>query len=395
MDKIDELLTKGVDQVLPSKEELEKLLRSGKKLRIYQGFDPTSPQLHIGHMIGLRKLRQWQELGHEVIFLIGDFTGRIGDPSGKDETRPQLTKEVVNQNAKTYKEQAGKILDFSGKNSVKIMFNSEWSETMSLTDFMNLASKVTFQQIIERDLYQRRIKEGKDLSLLEILYPLIQGYDSVAMDVDVELGGRDQLFNMMMGRHLMHKMKNKNKFVMTTQLLVDKEGNKVGKTSGNAIVLTDPPEKIFGAVMSFPDEVIINGLECLTNVSQQEIESIANEIKGGKNPIQFKKRLAFEIIAQISTQKEAEIAQNQFEKLFQKGETSGEMPTIKLKLPAVELVDFLVENNLAPSKSEAKRLISQKAVEIDGQTVEESEVEFTNNQVIRVGKKNFVRIILE
>lgn len=395
MDKIGELLTRGVDQVLPKKEELEKLLRSGKKLRIYQGFDPTSPQLHIGHMIGLRKLRQWQDLGHEVIFLIGDFTGRIGDPSGKDETRPQLTKEIVLENAKTYKEQAGKILDFEGDNPVKIRFNSEWSDSMKISDFMELASKVTFQQIIERDLYQKRIKAGKDLSFLEMIYPLMQGYDSVAMDVDVELGGRDQLFNMMMGRHLMHKMKGKNKFVMTTQLLIDKEGNKVGKTSGNAIVITDPPQKIFGAVMSFPDEVIINGLECLTDVSEEEIKSIAAEIKAGKNPIQFKKRLALEIIVQIYSRKEAKDAQEQFEKLFQRGETSGEMSTIKVKQPSVELVDFLVENNLAPSKSEAKRLISQKSIELDGQTVEESEVEFTNNQVMRVGKKKFVRIIVD
>src|SRR3989344_9551493 len=188
-DSVEDLLTRGVDKIYPSKEELKNVLKSGKKLKLYQGFDPTGSQLHIGHMVGLRKLRQWQELGHHVIFLIGDFTGRIGDPSGKDETRPSLTKDEVDKNAQTYKEQAAKILDFDGKNPVSLMFNSSWSDKMSLHDFFTIAARVTFQQLIERDLYQKRLKENKDLSLVEMLYPLMQGYDSVAMDVDVEVGG--------------------------------------------------------------------------------------------------------------------------------------------------------------------------------------------------------------
>ncbi|MBI3283076.1 tyrosine--tRNA ligase, partial [Candidatus Curtissbacteria bacterium] len=213
MDKIDELLTRGVDQVIPSKEELGKVLRSGKKLRVYQGFDPSTPQLHIGHMIGLRKLKQWQNLGHEVIFLIGDFTGRIGDPTGKTKTRPLLSKETVEKNAKTYKEQAGKILRFEGKNPVIVKFNSQWLEKLSMPEVFNLAAQVTYQQVLKRDLIQDRLQREGDISINEIMYPIMQGYDSVAMDVDVEIGGTDQLFNMMMGRHLMHKMKRKNKFV--------------------------------------------------------------------------------------------------------------------------------------------------------------------------------------
>ncbi len=395
MDKIDELLEKGVDNIIPSKEDLEKVLRSGKKLRVYQGFDPTGEKLHIGHMIGLRKLRQWQALGHEVIFLIGDFTGRIGDPSGKDETRPHLTKEVVEENAKEYKQQAGKILDFDGKNPVKVMFNSEWSDKMSLQDFFDVASKVTYQQIIERDLYQKRIQAKKDLSLIELLYPLMQGYDSVAMDVDVELGGRDQLFNMMMGRHLMQKMKSKNKFVMTTQLLVDAAGNKVGKTTGNAIVITDPPEQIFGAIMSFPDETIIQGLECLTDIPMEEIESIQKEIKGGKNPIESKKRLAYEIVKQLNGEQGAQKAQEEFENVFQKGEKPEDVQTIQISNLNQNIIDFLVENKLISSKSAAKRLLDQGAIEIDGQIVKDQEVELKSGQIIRIGKKKFVRVEIE
>src|SRR3990167_9158818 len=262
MDKVGELLTRGVNQIIPSKDELEDVLRSSKKLRVYQGFDPSTAQLHIGHMIGLRKLRQWQELGHEVIFLIGDFTGRIGDPTGRSETRPILSKETVEKNAKTYKEQAGKILQFSGNNPVTIKFNSEWLDKLSAAKILNLYSQVTYQQIIKRGMFKKRLEKNEDISFNEIAYPILQGYDSVAMDIDVEVGGRDQLFNMMIGRDLMHKMKHKNKFVMTTQLLVDSQGNKIGKTEGNAIALTDTPQKIFGAIMNVPDDVIVKGLEC-------------------------------------------------------------------------------------------------------------------------------------
>lgn len=388
MDKIDELLTRGVDSVLPTKTELEKVLRSGKKLKVYQGFDPTSPQLHIGHMIGLRKLRQWQELGHEVIFLIGDFTGRIGDPSGKDETRPALARKQVEKNAETYKEQAGKILDFSGKNPVKVMFNSEWSDKMSLHDFMKLASQVTFQQIIERDLYQTRLKDNKDLSLTEILYPLMQGYDSVAMDIDVEIGGRDQLFNMLMGRHLMQKLRGKNKFVLTTHLLVDKEGRKVGKTTGNAVVLADPPEQIFGAIMSFSDDVIIQGLECLTDVPENEIEAIQKEIQSGKNPLEFKKRLAKEVVKQLAGNKAAEKSQAEFESVHQKG-AIPQNAQISTKA-GTSLTSAISE--ITESKSQAKRLLSQGAIEIDGAVQKDGKIELKSGQILKVGKKTFVKV---
>lgn len=395
MIKLDELLTRGVDQIIPSKEALEKVLRGGKKLRVYQGFDPSSPQLHIGHMVGLRKLRQWQDLGHEVIFLIGDFTGRIGDPTGREETRPVLSEKTVARNAKTYKEQAGKILRFKDKNPVIVKFNSQWLEKLSMQEILNLAAQVTYQQVIKRELYQRRLEKDQDISINEIIYPIMQGYDSVAMDVDVEVGGRDQLFNMMMGRDLMHKMKRKNKFVMTTALLTDAQGNKIGKTEGNAIALADPAEKIFGGIMNFPDDVIVKSLEFLTDVPQEEIESIKKAIARGQNPLQFKKKLAYEVVKQLDGEEAAKRAQEEFERVFQKRQKPQDIKEIKVKKPKWKVPDFLVGNNLAESKSAAKRLFDQKAIEINGKVVKENEVEFKGGETIRVGKKIFAKIVLE
>lgn len=395
MDRIDDLLTRAVDDIIPSKKELEDVLRSGAKLRVYQGFDPSTPNLHIGHMIGLRKLRDWQRLGHEVIFLIGDFTGRIGDPTGKDESRPLLSKDVVDKNAKTYKTQASKILRFDGKNPVKIKFNSEWLDKLSTAELLNLLSQVTYQQVIKRDMYQKRIQEGKDISVNEVTYPIMQGYDSVAMDVDVEVGGCDQLFNMMMGRDLMHKLKRKNKFVMTTKLLVDAQGNKIGKTTGNAVNFTDPADEIFGTIMSFPDDVVVKGIEYLTDVPTEEIEKIQKAISGGTNPIEFKKRLAFEIVEQLSSENEAQNAQEEFESVHQKGDAPQDAQEVKVTKAKWKVTNFLLENKLVESRSAAKRLLDQGAIEIDGQTVNTPEVDFKNGQIVRIGKRKFVRIAVD
>ncbi len=388
MDKIEELLTRGVDNILPSKKELEDILRSGKKLRVYQGFDPSTPQLHIGHLIGLRKLAQWQALGHEVIFLIGDFTGRIGDPTGKVETRPLLDKKVVDENAKTYKTQASKILSFNGKNPVKIKFNSQWLGELSVQGILDLASQVTYQQVIKRDMYQKRIRAGIDISINEVMYPIMQGYDSVAMDVDVEIGGRDQLFNMLMGRDLMHKMNRKNKFVMTTELLVDAQGNKVGKTTGNALNLTDPANKIFGALMNFPDDVIVKGLEYLTDVSLEEIQKIEKAITGGGNPIEFKKRLAFEVVRQLSTDREAKEAQEEFGAVHQKGDAPQNLNvSVKENISLIDAVSTFV-----PSKSQAKRLVDQGAVEIDGKVAKDGKTKTQKGQILKIGKKTYAKV---
>lgn len=389
MDKIEELLTRGVDQILPSKEILEKVLRSGKKLKVYQGFDPSSPYLHIGHMIGLRKLRQWQELGHEVIFLIGDFTGMIGDPTGKEETRPILSKETVIKNAKTYKEQAGKILDFEGENAVKIKFNSEWLAKLKTPEIIELFSQVTYQQVIKRGMFKKRLENDEDLSFNEVTYPILQGYDSVAMDIDVEVGGSDQLFNMMMGRDLMHKMKQKNKFVMTTQLLTDAEGNKIGKTTGNAIALTMSPQDMFGAIMNFPDSAISKALEYLTDTSLDKIREIEKEMQNGTNPFQYKKLLAFEMVKQLNGEKDAQSAQDNFESTFQKGQAPSDI--LEVKVSHNTTLDEVVASQVG-SKSEAKRLLSQNAIELDGQVVTDSKTKVATGQTIKIGKHKFIKI---
>ena len=390
MDKIEELLTRGVEKIIPSKEELEKVLRSGKKLRIYQGFDPTSPEFHIGHMVGLRKLRQWQDLGHEVIFLIGDFTGRIGDPTGKDKTRVPLTKAQVLENAKTYKEQAAKILRFEGENAVKIKHNSEWLDKIPAPELIRLTSFLTFQQVIERDMFQRRLSENKDISISEFLYPFMQGYDSVEMDVDVEVGGNDQLFNMMTGRDLMHKIKKKNKFVMTTPLLTDSEGKKIGKTEGNVIALTEKPEILYSQIMALPDDIITKGFEYLTDVPMEEIEEIKKSLKNGENPVASKKKLAFEIVKQLNSEKEAEAAAENFRKIVQDKETPLNIVSIKVE-DETTVSDAILKMEFASSKSEVKRLAEQKGITLNGKTIEGIDQKISEG-ILKVGKKKFVKI---
>ncbi len=368
------------------KEDFEKVLRSGKKLRLYQGFDPSMPSLHLGNFVGLMKLRQFQKLGHEVIFLVGDFTGMIGDPSGKSEARKPLTREQVLENAKGYQKQAGMILDFDGDNPVKLKYNSTWLDKLSFAELMKLSSLTTYSQVIERDMFQKRVSEGKDLYLSEFLYPLMQGYDSVAMDVDLEVGGSDQMFNMMMGRTLMKKITGKEKYVLTTKLLVDAEGMKVGKTAGNALFLDSTPEKFYGGIMSFPDEVIALSFELLTEIP---LDGIEEKIK--QNPMAEKKHLAFEVVKLLWGETSAQKAQEEFENTFQKKEAPElEVKTIK----STKLEDALVELNMAGSKNEAKRLIQQGAVDVDEQKILDSNYILSENKdiLIKVGKTKFVKI---
>src|SRR3990167_4739584 len=311
MDKIEEVLTRGVQEVLPDKKSLATLMAK-RKIKLYQGFDPSMPSLHLGNFVGLMKLRQFQKLGHEVIFLVGDFTGMIGDPTDKLATRKKLTREQVLENAKAWREQAGKVLNFGGKNPAKIMFNSEWTDKLTQKDLIEITSKLTYQQLIERDMYQERIKSGNAIYLHELLYPVYQGYDSVAMDVDLEIGGSDQVFNMLVGRNLMKAIKGKEKFVLSTKLLIDKEGNKVGKTTGNALFLDSTPESFYAGVLSFPDETIELGFELLTEVS---MDKVAEKVK--VSPMLEKKRLAFEIVKLLWGENNAKKAEKSFEQIFQ------------------------------------------------------------------------------
>lgn len=395
MDKIEELLTRGVDKIYPSREALENVLRSGKKLKLYQGFDPTGDKLHIGHMVGLMKLKQWQDLGHHVIFLIGDFTAMVGDPSGKYSARKVLTHEETLRNARDYKKQASKILDFDGKNPAEVRFNGDWLGKISAIEFLRIAGNLTYSQVVERDMFQERIKQGQDVYANEFLYPVMQAYDSVAMDVDLELGGRDQMFNMLMGRKLMRHMLRKEKFVMTTVLLQDSEGNKIGKTEGNTIDLTDEPSNLYGKVMALPDEVIVTCFECLTTIPLDDVRGIAKAIEEGKNPIIYKKKLAFEIVKQLNDEKSAKEAQEHFEKTVQKQELPQNIPVHEYHGDReANVIDLLVKTQLVPSRSEARRLVEQGAVEIDNQRVTsyESRVTIRDGIIIRAGKRKYVRI---
>lgn len=392
MNAIDHLLTRGVDKIYPSREALEKVLRSGKKITLYQGFDPTGPNLHIGHAVALRKLRQFQDLGHHVIFLIGDFTGMVGDPSGKYSERKQLTNEQVLENAKTYKQQASKILQFDGENPVEIKYNSEWLGKMSAIEFLRLSHYLTAAQVMERDMFQKRMAQGQDVFMNEFLYPFMQGYDSVAMNVDLEIGGSDQMFNMLMGRKLMRHLLHKEKFVMTIPLLTDASGVKIGKTENNVIGITDPPIDFYAKIMSLGDDAIVNCFTLLTDTPNEEIQEMQKNMDAGGNPMLFKKRLAFELTKQLHTEEEANAAQAAFQQTFQDRQTPEVVSEFPTKQSDWDPVDLLIAAKLVSSKSEAKRLIEQGAVEINGVMCHVSCVMLKNNDIIKVGKKKFLKI---
>lgn len=387
MDKIDFLLNRGVDTVYPDKKSLEKVLRSGKKLRLYQGFDPTGTLLHIGHAVGFRKLRQFQDLGHEVIFLIGDGTGQAGDPSGKKVARDTFfTTEELRKNGKDYVMQSAKIIRFDGDNPVKIMYNSDWLNKLNLTEVLNIAGHFSLQQMLERDLYQERLKSGINLSLREFMYPLLQGYDSVAMKVDLELGGSDQMFNMLAGRKLVKDFLNKEKFVMTTPLLTDSKGVKIGKSEGNVIALTDKPADFYGKIMSLPDDSIANCFKLLTDKSDDEIAEIENKIKDGNNPIKFKKLLAYELTLWLNSQKEAIDAQSSFEQTFQE-----RRPEFDIKIKAGEsLIKTITPFTNRQSMSAAKELIKQGAVDLNGKVISDGSIKIQSGDKIKVGSRTFL-----
>jgi len=397
MDAIDTLLTRGVDKVYPTKEKLEETLRSGKKLRLYQGFDPTGSQLHIGHAVGLRKMRQFQDLGHHVIFLIGDFTGMIGDPSGKSSERKVLTHEQVLANAASYKEQAARILRFDGENPVEIKYNSEWLGKMSAAEFISLSHHLTAAQVMERDMFQERNKKGQDVYMNEFLYPFMQGYDSVAMDVDLEIGGSDQMFNMMMGRKLMHNIKQKEKFVVTTPLLTDSQGIKIGKTEGNVIGLTDRPEDFYAKIMSLNDNAIVPCFTLLTDVLLEEIDEIKAKITSGDNPMVFKKQLAFELTKQFNNEEAAKNAEKNFiDVVVNRNQPTMYIPSVIFRHGEENClaINLVLMTEVAKSKSEARRLIEQGAVEFNNTVLKSPNEGLTvkDGDIIKIGKKYFSQI---
>ena len=393
--KIRKVLEKGVEKIYPSKKALEKKLRSGKRIRLYCGFDPSAPNLHIGNAIQIRKLAQFQKLGHEVIFLIGDFTGRIGDPTGKLSARKQLNVKQIKVNLKNYKKQASKILSFSGKNPAKIKYNSKWNDKLKFSKLIKLASNFTVGQIIARDMFQKRIKQNKPIYLHEFLYPLAQAYDSVAMNVDLEIGGNDQTFNMLCGRQLIKDLKKKEKFVLTTKLLVDPLGKKMGKTEGNIISLNENPKEMYGKIMSWPDSLIIPGFELCTDLSLEKVQDLQKQIKNKEiNPRKAKAKLAKEITSIHYTKTTAQKAEKEFNRIFREKKEPTKLREYKLK-NITNIINVIIGAGLAQSKSEAKRLIKQGGVKVNGKVIKswEDEVKIKQKSILQVGKRKFVKLI--
>lgn len=392
---IEELLERGVEKIYPDRDFLKKKLLKGEKLTLYCGYDPSAPSLHIGNAISINKMAQFQQLGHQVIFLIGDFTGMIGDPTDKKAVRKKMSRKDVLANSKGYKKQASHFLNFSGKNPAKVLYNSKWNDRLTFEKLIELSSHFTVQQMIQRDMFQNRIKEAKPIYLHEFLYPLTQGYDSVAMDVDLEIGGNDQMFNMMCGRDLQKIINNKEKFVMTLKLLEDNDGNKMGKSEGNAVFLNESNNEMFGKIMSWPDGVIVNAFELCTQVDFSKIKEMKKMLQTDQvNPRDLKMDLAYEIVKIFHGEKLAQSAKDYFINTFQKKEMPDEMPEMILPSGTKKIIDLLIDVKLVSSKGEARRLIDQSGIKINEVVIQDanSEIEIKNDLIIQRGKRQFVKI---
>lgn len=394
---INKFLTRGVDSIYPSKHALEKKLLSGDRIKAYQGFDPTGPYLHVGHAMGIRALRMLQQLGHEVIFLVGDYTARVGDPD-KDKTRELLSPETIEKNEQGWKEQAAQLIDFEGDNPVQFRHNFEWLSKLTLNNLIELMSKTTVQQMIERDMFDRRLKENNPIGLQEFIYPLMQGYDSIAMDVDLEIGGTDQIFNMLMGRTLLKSYKNKEKYVRANTLMEAPDALTMSKTKGNGINLSDTAEDMYGKAMSYKDELIINGLTLLTDVELSDIEEIQHDLNNNQNQMKHKKRMAYEIVKVIKGDKAAKLAQDHFERTIQDRDIHVE-DTVKIAesiaLQTTTIFDFLKKANpINKSSAEIKRIIQQGGVEVNNQKISDTntKIKLKSGDIVKFGKRTYISI---
>ena len=389
---IKQFMTRGVQQVYPNMDFLYERLTSGEQLSMYLGIDRTGPTLHMGHSIALRKLAEFQKLGHKAILLIGDFTAQTGDPD-KADARMRITREEVLANAALYKDQASLFLDFEGDNPAEIRYNSEWSDSMRFEDVLNLASHMTVQRMLDRDMFKKRLQEGRPIYIHEFMYPLMQGYDAVAMDVDGEIGGNDQTFNMLVGRDLMKVMSNKEKFVLPVKLLVDPSGTKMGKTTNNMLSFLDSPQEKFGKIMSWTDGMIESGFELLTD---WDLDQINERLNNGENPRDVKLDLAQEVVSFYHNSEIAEEVRTSFLDQFSNNTVPVDVPEHAIESPQ-EIMELLRETGLAKSGGEARRKIDDGAVHIDGQKVHEIKLKISADQlekgiILKVGRKMF-RII--
>lgn len=384
--KIEEVLTRRVEQVLPDKDALKKLMQK-RKIRVYLGIDPTGSKLHLGHTIPLQKLQEFADLGHEAILVIGTGTVLAGDPSLREKARKTINEEEIEKNIKTWKAQAGKILDFS---KVKIRYNGDWLLKLNLKDIIKIASKISAAKLFQREMFQRRIKKGGTVWTHEFLYPLLQGYDSVFLKTDLEIGGTDQTFNMLIGRELEEKILHKEKFVLTCPMVLGTDGKPMSKTSGNCIWILDTAQQMYGKIMSIPDNLIFDYFKLLTNLPLDEIEKLKN-----LNPREAKARLAKEIVKIYHGEKAAERAKEEFERVFKEKKLPSRIPLINIKEERLNILDLLVKIKMASSKSEAKRLILQKGVKVNGKTEEDWRkiIQIKRGMIIQVGKRKFLKVV--
>ncbi len=398
------LLKKGAVEIIQEEDLVRKLERSRKEnrpLRVKAGFDPTAPDIHLGHTVLLRKMKHFQELGHEVIFLIGDFTGLIGDPSGRSATRPAMTREEINRNAETYKQQVFKILD---PQKTVIEFNSRWLGALSSFDIIRLTSKYTVARILERDDFTKRFKAGLPISVHELLYPLMQAYDSVALKADVELGGTDQKFNLLVGREIQREYEQEPQVILTMPLLEGLDGvEKMSKSLGNYVGINEPPEEIFGKLMSISDDLMFRYYELLTDVPGDQIEDWKKQAGEGRvNPRDLKAGLARMVVTDFWGEEAGKRAAEEFDRIFKHKDLPSEMEEKVVEMSGgqvqLELVDLMVKLAIVPSRGEAKRLIRQGGVYVDGQRVEDLEHKLDVNrteQILKIGKRKFYRLKLQ
>lgn len=390
----NDLLIRRVEKVLPNRDGLEKLMGE-KKIRLYQGFDPTGVKLHLGHSIGLRKLMEFANAGHEVIFLFGTGTVLVGDPSQRDSARKLITQEEIEENIKDWKRQAEKIVDFE---KVTIKQNGDWLVPLTLKDIINIASNISAVQLFKREMFQRRIEKGDTVGYHETMYPLLQGYDSVAMDVDLEIGGTDQEFNMLIGRELQRKMNHREKFVLTTPMILGTDGKQMSKTSGNCVWLTDTAEDMFGKLMSIPDEQIIPYMELVTDTPLPKVKETEVSLASGKvNAIDAKKELAADVVAQFHGVSQARSSKENFEKTVQRGEVPEDIPIFKLSTLKKDgtIIDLLEQSGTTQSRGEAKRLAEQGGVSINRLPITNVQLPLNlkSGDIIKTGKRKWLRIM--
>ena len=387
-----ELICRGAEEVI-EEEELEAKLKLGRPLLVKAGFDPTAPDLHLGHMVLIQKLKNFQDLGHKILFLIGDFTGMIGDPSGKSETRKHLTREEVRQNAETYKRQVFRVLD---PERTEILFNSTWMDRFSAYDFLGLTSRYTVSRMLERDDFHKRFEDNRPIAIHEFIYPLIQGYDSIAMQADVEIGGTDQKFNLLMGRTLQRQEGMEPQVILTMPILEGLDGvQKMSKSLGNYVAIEDTPEDVYGKLMSVSDELMYRYFQLLTDRDINEVASMQERIERGEiHPKTVKEDLAWEITAKLHGREAAGKAREHFNRVFSRQEMPEEMPELDIRgREGADLPEVAVEAGLCQSRAEVKRLCKQGAVSVDGEKIADPAYSFESGEhVLRIGKKRFLKV---